>query len=299
MRFVLLACLAVTPAFAADPTPVVVPKAEQFDVTSKGGLEYRVFVAAPAGKAPEGGFPVIYHTDGLGNFLALHAALRRQSPGGDAGAVLVGVGYPGDGEKAFAARRTLDLTPPTSEEWLKSLPRGGPPTGKTGGNDAFLAFLEDELKPVIEKKHPIDRTRQALFGHSFGGLFALHVLFNKPDAFQTYLASSPSIWWNDRSLLAEEKAFVEKYADTGVKARLLVTVGTWEQTAGPGVPKGRADLLKARRQVDNGKELTDRLGKGKVKGLEVLFREFAEEDHGSVLLPAAGRGVRFALADRR
>lgn len=159
-----------------------------------------------------------------------------------------------------------------------------------------MAFIEGELKPLIEKKHAIDRKRQTLFGHSFGGLFVLHALFAKPEAFQTYLASSPSIWWNDRSVLVEEKEFVTKHAGKEVNARLLVTVGEWEQKPGPKAAE-RSEMLKELRQVDNAKELAARLAKAPVKGLTVAVREFAEEDHGTVLLPAAGRGVRFALSD--
>lgn len=57
-------------------------------------------------------------------------------------------------------------------------------------------------------------------------------------------------------------------------------------------------MLKDRRQVDNAKELADRLAKAPVKGLKVEVREFAEEDHGSVVIPAANRGVRFALDNK-
>jgi hypothetical protein len=209
---------------------------------------------------------------------------------------VVGIGYPTDDAKVHGERRSFDLTPPTSPDWLKSLPKG-PAIGKTGGNDEFLAFIEGELKPLVEKKYAVDRKRQTLFGHSFGGLFVLHTLFTKPEAFQTYLASSPSIWWNDRSVLGEEKAFAEKYACKELNARLLVTVGEWEQKAGPKVPKERAELLRDRRMVGNAKELADRLAKSPVKGLTVAFREFPEEDHGSVVLPAVSRGIRFALDD--
>lgn len=153
--------------------------------------------------------------------------------------MVVGIGYPSDDTKTFGERRTFDLTPAASAEWLKTLPKG-PATGKSGGNDEFLTFIETELKPLIEKKYAIDRKRQTLFGHSFGGLFVLHALFAKLESFQTYLASSPSIWWNDRSVLAEEKAFVAKYAGKEVNARLFVTVGEWEQKPGPKVTGGHA-----------------------------------------------------------
>jgi uncharacterized protein len=290
---VLATAAATLPGADPSPSPVVIPQAEQFDVTSKAGPVFRIFLAAPRGKAPGAGHPVIYLSDGNGNFPTVHAAVRRQSTG-DLAAVVVGIGYPTDDARAHAERRSFDLTPPASEEWMKRFPKGGSVV-KTGGNDQFLAFIEGELKPLIEKRHAIDRTRQALFGHSLGGLFALHVLFTKPGAFQTYVASSPSIWWNDRSVLVEEKAFAGAFAGKAVNARLLVTAGEWEREPGPGVPKARAEVIREQRLADDAKDLAGRLAKSPVKGLVVAFREFAEEDHGSVVLPAASRGVRFAL----
>jgi predicted alpha/beta superfamily hydrolase len=71
--------------------------------------------------------------------------------------------------------------------------------GATGGNDAFLSFIIDELKPAIAKATQVDPGRQALFGHSLGGLFVLHALFSRSDAFDTFIAGSPSIWWGKKS----------------------------------------------------------------------------------------------------
>ena len=36
-----------------------------------------------------------------------------------------------------------------------------------------------------------------LIGHSFGGLFAIHALIERPDSFDAYIAISPSLWWAD------------------------------------------------------------------------------------------------------
>ena len=271
---------------ASDAPPVTIPDTEQWDVRSNDGLDYRVFVSGPAGKAPPGGWPVIYLTDGNVNFLILHAAVRRLGP-----AVVVGVGYPEKETTTHHERRAFDLTSAQSDAVRKRFPPGGL-VKKTGGNDRFLAFLEDEVKPRVERRFPIDKTRQALFGHSLGGSFALHVLFTKPAAFQTYVASSPSLWWNDNDIRKEEDAFVSKHA-AGVQARLLVTVGGWEEQPGPGVAPEVAAVLRDHKMVTRAKEMVDRLKT--VKGLTVAYREFAEEDHASVLLPAAGRGVRFAL----
>ncbi len=43
------------------------------------------------------------------------------------------------------------------------------------------------------------------------------------------------------------------------------------------------------------KELAERLKAVKLDGLVVESRVYPEEHHGSVVLPAASRGVRFAL----
>lgn len=294
-----LAALVPAVASAAEPelrsSPVVIPGAEQFDLRSKSGLDYRIFVAAPPGAPPDGGFPVIYLTDANGNFPVVLAAVRRQSLG-EAAALVVGIGYPSDDRREQSERRWFDLTPAASAAWLRSLPSGGPAIGKTGGIDDFLRFIEEELKPRIESRYSVDRRRQTLLGHSFGGLFVLHVLFSQPECFQTYLASSPSIWWNDASILAEQRAFVERVAERGIAARLLVTVGEWEETPGPGVPSERAQMLRERRMVTRARTLAESLQSATIHGLTVAHRVFDEEDHGSVFLPAASRGVRFALA---
>lgn len=281
---------------AAEPalSPVVIPGAEQFDLRSKAGLDYRIFVAAPQGEPPAGGFPIIYLTDANANFPVMLFALRRRVMG-EAQAIVVGIGYPSEQRGVQSERRSFDLTPEASAAWLKTLPPGGPPIGRTGGNDAFLEFIEGEVKPMIERKFIVNRQQQALFGHSFGGLFALHVLFNKPECFQTYLVSSPSIWWNGRSVLEEETAFTRRVASQSVNARLLLMVGEWEETPGPGVTDQRAAMLKQRAMRTNAKELVDRLSQARIEGFSVAFRELPEEDHGSAVLPAASRGARFFL----
>lgn len=272
---------------------VTIPGAEQFDLRSNSGLTYRIFVAGPTGEVPDHGSPVIYLTDGNANFPVLLAAARQRSRD-DPRAVVVGIGYPGDDGAIHRERRTFDLTPVSSG----SPPPDGFPVYKSGGNDQFFRFIEDEVKPAIERRHKVDRRRQTLFGHSLGGLFVLHVLFTAPDSFQTYLASSPSLWWDGGSIVAEEHAFSEAYAGRRLEARLLITFGQWEQGAGPGVSPEQSDTLSRRRMAGNAKELATRLANAQIGGMAVKLLEFAEEEHGSVVLPAASRGVRFAIDEK-
>lgn len=294
----LLTCLAAErPVIAEEPgpaAPVVLPRTEQFDVTSRKDLTYRIFVSLPNGKPKETGAPVVYLTDANADFPVVAAAARRLSQGDPVGAIVVGIGYPEADPRIHQDRRSFDLVGPASEEFLKTLPGGGA-NRKTGGNDQFLAFIEEDLKPQIEKRYLVDRTRQTLFGHSFGGLFTLHALFTRPEAFQNYVASSPSIWWFHESILEEERSFREQLRKHPTPTRLMITCGEWEENPPPGTDPGRMAMLKPRKMVSNARAMTERLAAEKAEGVMIMFREFREEDHGSVLLPAASRGMRFAL----
>lgn len=270
-------------------SPVVLAGAKQFDLESTKGRTYRIFLSLPEGEVPEAGRPVIYLSDANGNFPILATLARRRSASG-AGAVVVGIGYPSDDRRTQSERRTYDLTPLASEEWLKT--QSAPTQNqKTGGNDEFLDFIEKEVKPLIEARVRIDRSQQMLFGHSFGGLLVLHALFTRPDSYQYYAASSPSIWFNDRSILKEEEAFAKKYSGQELPVHLWVTVGEFEQPRrrenadGTPVPDNR-------RQAANGRELVERLNKSSIQKFVATYTDLPGEDHGSAVFPASNRAIR-------
>ena len=192
-----------TPAKSAAQasSPVTVPGANEFTLRSAAGKDYRIFVALPEGKPPAGGYPVLYLLDGNAYFIAAADAMREQSTFASMSQVqpliVVGVGYPGD-QPLNGERRGFDFLPPTvgPVQDPRSVQGASP-----GGADAFLGFLVDELRPVLASRYPIDPARQSLAGHSLGGYFALHALLHRPDAFRSYMAISPSLWWHDGSLL--------------------------------------------------------------------------------------------------
>jgi predicted alpha/beta superfamily hydrolase len=193
-----------TPSFAAanpaPPAPYILPETESWDITSAAGQVYRIFVSQPAGPAPEGGYPVLYVLDGNAMFAGFADARRLQSFGG-AGLdkmIIVGIGHPGD--QIYDPRRMADFTAPIETAALKQLYAKYP----SGARDQFRAFLLDELKPAIGKRYKVDPLRQTLYGHSLGGLFALHLFYSHPGAFRTVIAASPSIWWDNQAILAED-----------------------------------------------------------------------------------------------
>jgi len=295
--FVLLSwfLLSVSSGHGAEPqpaseAPVVLPGCFQFDLKSKAGLEYRIFVHASQGRVSEAGSPVVYLTDANSNFPLMMVALQRQHALKDA--VIVGIGYPEEDVREHSRRRTRDLLFPVDPAWIKSQPPQHTiyMAQATGGADQFLDFIEQELKPHVEQRFQIDRQRQLLFGQSFGGLFVLHALFHRPESFQMYCAASPSIWVDDRSILKEVPAFLSRLNSVQHPVQLLVTVGE-EENPGFGGPPDREAMLKSRRQVDNARELTDALA-GAAPLLGVRFEMFVREDHGTAMLPAANRALQ-------
>lgn len=74
------------------------------------------------------------------------------------------------------------------------LPTAMTPNG-TAGAANFLAFFKNELIPYVDKTYPTSGNN-LLFGHSFGGVFAMYALLTEPQLFNAYLAIDPSFWWD-------------------------------------------------------------------------------------------------------
>lgn len=286
-----LAALVLPARAAGDGDPwsaVVLPAAQQLDVrAAASGHRYRIFVSVPDAPPPPSGYPVLYVLDGnaafpVAAFLARRATDRRDVTG-HLPPLVVGIGYPGDADFDLDARRR-DYTVGAGEP--------GTPADE-GGADAFLDFIDHELKPLIAARHPVDPSRQALFGHSFGGLFVLHALFTRPTSFSTYLASSPSIWWKDRQVLSGLPALANLRA---VQPRVQISVGALEDDPPRGkVPPEIRAIRASRPMVSEARSLAARLREMPGWRARVAYHELAGEDHGPAWLPAMSRGLPFFL----
>jgi len=104
---------------------------------------------------------------------------------------------------------------------LKDLQKDYPTTGHS---DKFITFLEKELKPYVESQ--FKTTEKYLFGQSLGGLLATEILLKKPEMFNNYFIISPSLWWDDESLLKQAGQLLAKSPDT--KKFVYVSVGKGE-----------------------------------------------------------------------
>lgn len=269
------------------PAPrATLPGTAQFELAAPGRPDqpYRIQLAEPRGKPPANGLhPVIYLLDGNAVFGAYYDAARLQQELAGS-AIVVAVGYPTDLPFDFL-RRSYDFSPP--EPPGKPLPRvnGYPPP--LGGEQALLAFLEHTLMPEIARRYPVDQRRQTLVGHSFGGMYALNVLYTRPDLFTQIVSISPSLWWQDHYLLDRESAFMRQAQAGGHdlrRSRLLLMAGGAESP----------------QTVHEARSLARRLDQSLApRGLATVYVELAEETHMSVPVAAATHVLRHVLTARQ
>ena len=149
--------------------------------------------------------------------------------------------------------RKRDFTFPTTNKKDK---KDFPTTGKS---ETFIRFIEKELQPFIDREYNTDSIK-TIIGQSLGGLLATEILFKKPDLFDNYIIVSPSLWWDDESLLKSEPT---PYAS---KKSVFIAVGkegaVMERTA---------------------KELYNKLKPLKKENTRLYFKFFEKQNHGDTL----------------
>jgi predicted alpha/beta superfamily hydrolase len=270
------------PAPGADAAPgYTMPATEVLDMTSDSGEVYRIFVSSPSGgEAPADGYPVLYVLDGNAYFASFAQARRvlEHLPLGQA--IIVGVGYPSD--ETWDVRRLADFTAPL----LDPPPRQWRALAKyrSGERAAFLDFMTGKLRAEIGRRYRTDPDRHSLFGHSLGGLFALYALYERPQAFHSIVAASPSMEWNEQGILDDERAFTARLADgrIGRTSRLMVVVGDLDTDDDP----------------EPARALVERLDRLSGRGLRVRLHRYPGEIHASVPARSVTDVLRFAFEIR-
>lgn len=187
-----------------------------------GDRTYRVFVKLPPSyDKPESAqrkYPVIYMTDGPYTFQVASGVTRLgYSQKRLQEAILVGIDY--DDASTPVESRNRDLTP-----W----PHARRPE-QGGGAPAYLAFIKREVLPMVEKRYRADPARRTLAGQSYGGLFGAWVLFQEPTLFDSYVLTSPSLWYAKRKMFQVEAAYAATHKDLPAKVYLIT--GEFEQPA--------------------------------------------------------------------
>jgi len=287
------------------------------------GRRYVITLALPVEPHPATACRVLFVLDGDLYFASAVEAVRSHYDARDV--VVVGIGHPDDPAwvKAVLARRSVpaslasstplaaaraierryDFTLPVAKDarCVPGLSDVSP--HDVGGLDEFLEVIEMEIKPRVSALVSIDKSNQAIFGHSLGGLAVIHALFTAPTSFKTFVASSPSLWWNHGAVLTGERNFGETLRVGRIAPRVLITVGGDEEKT-PKLPRYLGvdsvqleTMVRNARMVANARELTERLQALTSPGPCEIEDCVVFENTGHVLAawPALARTVEFAF----
>ncbi len=267
-----------------DPAPALADSESRVITSIATGRNYQITVALPRGYADsDERYPVLYAVDANGQFgtvvetarLMRHEELLPEL-------IIVGVGYPVGRMWNAQAPRTVDLTPTRDPAWAEVEALQYPPEG-SGGAPGFLRFFLEELIPLVDSEYRAKPTDRALYGHSFGGLFALYSLLNGQGAFQRFIVGSPSLWWDDRVSFEMESTYRDGH--DSLPARVFLSVGLLEEAEGD-------ERAEPYAMVSNLQEFVSVLDERAYGGLELETVFFPDETHNSVIAPTVSRGLR-------
>lgn len=215
------------------PLAVTIPDTDYFELdSSRVGGRFAIWVTRPVDydSSGETRYPVVYVTDGN-----VAAAMLAPYAGHVAFELItafqpymqVTVGYPPDQAAEWLTLRTRDLVPddePAPQSIIDAVAADAETAGWTqeeqdeyirsiqsGHAAEFLAFFEDELRPVIEERYRVLDGATGLFGYSYGGLFTLYALMRKSPMFRRYGAGSPGVLHPDSQIFRLE----QQLADSG------------------------------------------------------------------------------------
>jgi predicted alpha/beta superfamily hydrolase len=220
-------------------------------------------------------YPVIYLLDGSADEDFIHVAglvqfnsfpwVNQVPP-----SIVVGI--------ANVDRRRDFTFPSTVEAEKKAYPT-------TGHSDKFIAFIEKELQPFIEKKYKTTASK-TIIGESLGGLLATEILFKHPKLFTKYIIISPSLWWDNGSLLK----FSPEILNATFTAQTDIYIGCGKEglapTETPHVMEVEANVL------------ADKIKASKSKNVTVYFDYLPQENHATIAHQAIFNAFKILFAGK-
>ncbi len=149
----------------------------------------------------------------------------------------------------------------------------------TGHSDKFIEFIEKELQPYVENKFKTNSSK-TIIGQSLGGLLATEILLKKPMLFSKYILISPSLWWDNGSLLNQSTNLLQ---DSFLqKTDIYIGVGK----------EGRTPTDIPRVMEVDANSLAEKIKSTKSKNVNVYFDYLPLEDHATVSHQAIFNALR-------
>jgi uncharacterized protein len=226
------------------------------------GEDRTLNVYLPEGYSPDSlaTYPVIYLLDGSANedfihiaglvqFMTMITAMPKS--------IVVGIAN---------VDRKRDFTFPTTVAQDKK----DYPT--TGSSARFISFVEKELQPFVERHYRANNTK-TIIGQSLGGLLATEILLKKPYLFNNYMIISPSLWWDNETLLLAAPQLLIQPSNRPV--HVYIAVGS-----------------EGKQMEDDAKRLTEILQTSGQKNIQTDFVFFPDENHLTILHNGVYKGLQ-------
>lgn len=247
------------------------------------GRQYEVWVELPSsyGKT-EKKFPVLFVTDANYAFPLIRSIRNRLGAGGQniEDFVIVGLSYAKEDNPTDS--RSLDYTP-TNIRANGKKPAKHLTAKAYGGAALYADYLRQQVVPFVLKQYQVDPQRKLFVGHSYGALLGAQILLTQPDTFDTYILSSPSLWFDDKFMFNLEQHYAAQHKN--LKARVQLYAAEFEQIKAGKRYASRVNIVEDTLQFE--KVLKSR----HYPDLQIQSQIIADEDHLSVFPAMISRAL--------
>ncbi len=265
----------------------------EFQMTcDRSGTQHVVSVGLPARHESLDRMPLVLCLDGPWVFGTTLDATRIMSMSGEAPeALVVGLSFADRSMGEYLRQRARWFTPtpfvPPAITGVK-----GVTAEECGQAHVLMDFIAGQLMAAIDEQvcgpAGIEISERWLVGHSFSGLFGLRTLLTDATLFDKWLLASPSIWWDNRSILELEAAYAS--ANDDLRARVFTSYGGEEDAAADSVEVGSEFRMGA-----NVEQLVATLNGRGYANLELSHQVLPGDGHASSVGAAISKGLRALL----
>ena len=224
-------------------------------------------------------YPVLYLLDGPGHFHSVTGLIKELSTNGTRALpemIVIAIAN---------TNRSRDLIPTYAEVDYRT---GNSLQYDSGGGNAFLDFIEDELIPYVDSTYPTTSYRTYV-GHSFGGLSVINALTTKSHLFDNYVAIDASLWWDNMAYLKTVDSLLSfnDYTNKGLFLGIANTMSKGQTISNVEEDTSAiSTLIRAQLKFARSLEKKD-------NGLNFEWNYYPNDNHFSVPLISIYDGLRF------
>lgn len=200
-------------------------ESETIKITStESGQEYELYIKLPNNyKTSTKDYPIAILQD-----IGVTSAVTENAVNLMAGKeiddlILVGISYSKDVSPEISRTRDFTPTHAPNERGAHSLEA----QAHSGAANEYIRFLGDEVIPLLSSKYRIKNSNKIFIGHSFGGLLGAYILLVNAELFDSYIISSPSLWYDERVMFRLEERYSKE--NTMMRAKVLLYIGQEER----------------------------------------------------------------------